>query len=362
MENYIDLLPCITWKWLKMNGRTEDISPASHGAEGINIPEGWQVSDDRTAYGSDIDPRSNKQIEKALFDGKIVTGIGPYMDHTAKVNGIPVVRMTAGEAPLIIENRYAQDDHIMTCIEVTVPDGMHTTVIEKFLSEDDTTAEAAFQTKFIIGKNASVDFVQVQKLGRGVKLFNDIGSKIDKDGRLDQVYVLISGGKTFFGSRTALNGDKSACSLDMAYIVKGEEELDTNIAAFQTGRKTDTQITVNGTLKDKAKKLMRATIDFKKGSSGSTGKETEDVLMMNEGVINRTVPLILCTEEDVEGIHGATLGRPSEEIVTYMMSRGLDKASIYDIMEKARLDACTAKIADEATREETARYLHPEEE
>ena len=45
-----------------------------------------------------------------------------------------------------------------------------------------------------------------------------------------------------------------------------------------------------------------------------------------------------------------------------MMSRGLDKATIYDIIEKARLDACAGKISDEKTREEVRRYIHPDEE
>ncbi|MBQ8979698.1 MAG: SufD family Fe-S cluster assembly protein [Oscillospiraceae bacterium] len=360
MKMYSNLLPCITWKWLKMNGTETEMSPAAHGE--VVLPEGWSVSEDRAAHGSDIDPRSNKQIQAALFADKIVTGMGPDMDRAAKEYGIPVIRMTAGEAPLVIENRYKDGDSVMTCVEITVPDGVHASVTEKFYSEDGAKAEAAFQTKFIVGKGASVEFVQIEKLGKGVTLFNDNGSFVEKDGRLDSIYVLLEGGKTYYGSRANLKGNESAFSLDMAYIVKGDEELDANVASFHRGKKTDALITVNGTLKDRAKKLLRATIDFKSGAAGSTGKETEDVLMMNEGVINRNVPLILCTEEDVEGIHGATLGSPSEEIVTYMMSRGLDKATIYDIIEKARLDACAGKISDEKTREEVRRYIHPDEE
>lgn len=358
MKMYMNLLPCITWKWLRMNGAEAEISPA--GRSDIVLPESWGMSSDTKAYGLEVDARSNADIERALFEDKIVTGIGPDLDRAAVENDIPVIRLTAGEDPLVIENRYNDGDKVMTCLEITVPDGVHTTVTEKFYSDEDTGAEAVFQTRFVIGEGASVDFVQVQRLGRNVRFFNDCGSLNEKDGRLDCVSLILAGGETYYGSRANLKGKNSAFTTDMAYIVKGDEKLDVNIAAFQRGKKTNSLITINGTLKDNAKKLVRATIDFKKGSSGSTGEETEDVLMMNDGVVNRTVPLILCTEEDVEGIHGATLGRPSEEIVMYMMSRGLDKNTIYDIMEKARLDACAAKIADEQTRREIQEYLHPE--
>lgn len=56
----------------------------------------------------------------------------------------------------------------------------------------------------------------------------------------------------------------------------------------------------DGILDDQAFKLFRGTIDFKNGSSGSKGDEKEDVLLMGDNVVNQTIPLILCAEEDVE--------------------------------------------------------------
>ena len=61
-------------------------------------------------------------------------------------------------------------------------------------------------------------------------------------------------------------------------------------------------------MKDAAKKIVRGTIDFKTGSSDSAGSEQETVLMLGEDVVNKTVPLILCAEENVAGKHGATIG------------------------------------------------------
>lgn len=46
--------------------------------------------------------------------------------------------------------------------------------------------------------------------------------------------------------------------------------------------------------------MFRGTIDFKNGSAGSTGSEQETVLLLGDDVVNRTVPLILCAEENVE--------------------------------------------------------------
>ena len=63
------------------------------------------------------------------------------------------------------------------------------------------------------------------------------------------------------------------------------------------------------------KKTFRGTIDFRCGSSGSVGDEQEDVLLLGENIVNKTIPLILCEEEDVDGRHGATIGRLPEDML-----------------------------------------------
>ena len=44
--------------------------------------------------------------------------------------------------------------------------------------------------------------------------------------------------------------------------------------------------------------------------------------MLGDGVVNQTIPLILCGEEDVEGNHGATIGRLDEKMSGYGMAGG----------------------------------------
>ena len=67
-------------------------------------------------------------------------------------------------------------------------------------------------------------------------------------------------------------------------------------------------MTANGVLRDHAKEAVSRYHDFKKGAKGAKGDELEDVLLLDDGVQNQTIPLILCAEEDVEGNHGASIG------------------------------------------------------
>ena len=84
--------------------------------------------------------------------------------------------------------------------------------------------------------------------------------------------------------------------------------------ALHEGKKTQSNMQAGGVLRDHAFKLYRGTIDFKWGAKGAVGNEKEDVLLLSNDVVNQTIPLILCAEEDVEGNHGATIGKLDDEL------------------------------------------------
>ena len=128
---------------------------------------------------------------------------------------------------------------------------------------------------------------------------------------------------------TELAGRRSRFESGIVYQVQKDGLLDMNWLARHTGKKTISHIHVNGVLQDSAKKCFRGTIDFVRGCAGAKGAETESVLLMGQNQVNQTVPLILCEEEDVDGSHGASIGRLDEKMLFYLASRGIseEKAS-----------------------------------
>ena len=71
---------------------------------------------------------------------------------------------------------------------------------------------------------------------------------------------------------------------------------------------------------------------------------------MDRTVRNRSIPVILCSEEDVVGNHGATIGRLDEDMIFYLASRGMETEAIYEMMAKAKLDSVIRRIPDEEVR------------
>ena len=72
--------------------------------------------------------------------------------------------------------------------------------------------------------------------------------------------------------------------------------------------------------------------------------------MLGDGVVNKTVPLILCAEENVVGNHGATIGELDEDTLFYFESRGISAAEAENIIARAAIERLARTIEDEAAQ------------
>ena len=155
-----------------------------------------------------------------------------------------------------------------------------------------------------------------------------------------------------------LVGKKSTFTADIAYTVGNDAVLDMNYVALHEGKKSVSEIKTDGVLHENSKKLFRGTIDFKKGAAGAVGNEKEDVLLLDDDVVNQTIPLILCAEEDVEGNHGASMGDLDDATLFYLCSRGLSREEAERMVARARIDALNELVADEAVQKQVQEFMN----
>ena len=145
---------------------------------------------------------------------------------------------------------------------------------------------------------------------------------------------------------------KSEYDLDAVYFGGEDAVLDYNDVSVHTAKDTLCEMHTAGVLTGNADKILRGTIDFRRGAKRGVGHESEDVLLFSPHARNRTAPLILCGEEEVEGQHAASIGRLDEAKLYYLRSRGLNEAQARRLMVDARFAPAIEKIPLEALREE----------
>ena len=131
-----------------------------------------------------------------------------------------------------------------------------------------------------------------------------------------------------------------------------------NDVSVQIGKDTLCEMHTAGVLTGSADKILRGTVDFRRGAKRGVGHESEDVLLFSPTARNRTAPLILCGEEEVEGQHAASVGRLDESKLYYLRSRGLSESQARRLMVDARFAPAIEKIPLEELRTRCAKLLH----
>ena len=333
----INRIPQKTYRWLHMNESSMDVF------EGDVVAGQEEIPDECVVWTK---PYASSGIETGMGSGFDTV----FLNSKAVQKCISVPDEKKLDEPLRFS--FSLDSHDgVSSIYLEVGNGARCTLILFIDSEHESFGRFASQIQIVMGKRARLKLVEVVR-APGRDVFCDIGVKQDEDdAEFELVQLFLDGGHIFAGCRSKLSGTRASMKTDIAYQVSGENHLDMNYVADHYGSRTLSEINVSGVLRDKAKKLFRGTIDFKKGAKGAVGNEKEDVLLIDDGVHNQSIPLILCAEEDVEGNHGATIGKLAEDIMFYLQSRGLATEEIYEMLAKARIDAVCSLIQDPKTEE-----------
>ncbi len=296
MTREINQMPVKTWNWLKVNEAS------------IEVPDGVASSEPIAIHASE--------------NGKF------------------------SELPFAFENGANTEG----TVDISVDENINHTIVMDFKSENVGMGDgfASVTTKIALAKKAKLTLVQVHRLGDSFRFVNRIDADVDEKADFHLLHVFIRGGEIYADLHSDLRARKSSLHVDTAYLTTGKHVLDINYEAVHTGEESMSDISVMGVMCEESVKRFRGTIDFRHGAVGAKGNEIENVLLLDEDVVNQTVPIILCEEEDVEGNHGATIGRLDEEMLYYMQSRGLDEDSIREMLKTAYIEALLRKAPVEA--------------
>ena len=70
-------------------------------------------------------------------------------------------------------------------------------------------------------------------------------------------------------------------------------------------------------------------------------------MILGDDVVNKTMPIILCDEDDVAGNHGATIGSVSPEQLDYLATRGLSRQAAEQLFVRALFEDAIINAPEE---------------
>lgn len=393
-------MPAPTWSWLKMNdvtiqipddlerscqveieaGDTLDNTTSFEGSvaalqERIDSTRTDKPADeramitaatgaDRGAEELDIPALSTYEHRAALSEiacdiaNDFETGVGAdmraYLNFLA--GGTAVLATEEGEeAEATIRVTTHEGEASGASIDIVAAPNSTFSIALSLDSDADAPAFMGSTMRVFAGAGARVDITVYLTASDAVTCVEDSGFVLDKDARVSVRHVVLGGGFTATGLAADLRGDRSRIDVDTSYLASGTQQRDFNYIIRHRGRKTVSNMDANGVLTGTSKKCLRGTIDLIHGAKGAEGNERETVLLASKGVDNKTVPNILCDEDDVAGNHGATIGHVRPDQLFYAACRGLSQEQTEALFLSAKLEDAALNSPNDAVRANVVR-------
>ena len=218
-------------------------------------------------------------------------------------------------------------------------------------SDEDTKYFSNLLINVIANNSSKVSITFVNLMNNISYNFLSVNNELYENADVNYKIVDFGGKYSITNYYSNLLENNANNDINTIYIGSKDEVYDLNYITHLRGEKTKVNIEVEGALNSNAKKNFKGTIDFKKGCKKAVGSEEENCILLSNEAKSIALPMLLCSEEDVEGNHATSAGKIDEKELFYIMSRGFSIKEAEKLLVRARFNKLIEKIEDENLKE-----------
>ena len=316
--------------------------------ENIKIPDTINKFNNITITGNSSLISNNTSNIKLTYgiEEELINQIKEHSNIELKINCFEHEQMQVDfnfdeNNPTLLEN-----------IEIIANESSKSTIILKYKSQDDLEYWHNGLIRVNAKKNSEINIILVNLLNMKSNNFMSIENNIEENAKIKYTIIDFGGRNSITNYYSNIIGEDSDNTINTIYLGKENQLFDLNYIGELRGKKSNIDIEVQGALTDKAKKHFKGTINFKKGCKKATGNENESCMLLSDTAKSLALPMLLCSEEDVEGNHSSSAGKIGEKELFYIMSRGFKLKEAMKLMVRAKFNKILENIDNEELKEE----------
>ena len=320
--------------------------------ENINIPEKIE----KFSNINIINNNSKVEIDSIIDNSNIVYGLNEFFSNQVEKDSNQKIRLNINSKinkETRIEYKFDKENNtLIDNIQIIANENTKSTIIIKYFMEEDLEIFHNGIINVIAKNGAELDIVIINLTTIKSNNFIAIQNTLKENSKINYCIIDLGGKNSITNYYSKLEGKLAINNVNTIYLGKENQLFDLNYIAELNGEKTNINIEVQGALKDNAKKHFKGTIDFKKGCKKAKGNENEACVLLSDTAKSIALPMLLCSEEDVEGNHSTSAGKISEKELFYIMSRGFSLKEAMKLMVKAKFNKILENIKNEEIKEQ----------
>lgn len=298
----------------------------------------------------------NENIYNNTSNMSLAYGLGDFFTNQVEKQSNKKIKIT-------IDNKESKENQIefkfdenntalLEDIEIIANENTKSTIIIKYLSEEKVQAYHNGIIRVKTKKGAKLKVIIVNLMNLDSNNFISIENILEEKSEINYTVIDFGGRNSITNYYSNLLGKQCQNIINTIYLGKKNQLFDLNYIGELRGEKSNIDIDVQGALKDKARKHFKGTIDFKKGCKKSKGNENEACMLLSDTAKSLALPMLLCSEEDIEGNHSSSAGKIGEKELFYIMSRGFEIKEAMKLMVRAKFNKILENIKNEELKEQ----------
>ena len=282
-----------------------------------------------------------KEEIKNGFNSKIGLNQGKYLyvDITPKKNI---------NDELIINYTFDKNNYFVSTININLDYNLDTIICFRGNKESFLNFKLTVNSK----ENISSKITIVNLTNKNSINLISIENMVNTNSSVTTNFIDLGGKLRISNYYSDLYKEKSKSSFNTIYIGSNDDRLDMNYYTKNNNKNTISNMIFEGALMDNSYKSLKGTIDFIKGSSKSKGNENENCVLLSNKCKSKSLPMLLCNEEDVMGSHGMSSGKIDKDKLFYLESRGIDEEEAKRLIVKANFKKVLDNINNESIKKE----------
>ena len=296
-----------------------------------------------------IDNNAEKYDSKYGLSEELTNQVKEKANQNLKV----IIDDKTNEEIQIIFKFNNKNNTLIDNLQIIANEGTKGTIILKYEESDKELKSFHNGVIRVLAKQDSdVNVILVNLMNTNSNNFIAIENVLAKKAKVNYTTIDFGGQNSITNYYSNLEGEDSENIVNTIYLGKENQVFDLNYIGELRGEKSNINIEVQGALKDSAKKHFKGTIDFKKGCKKARGNENESCMLLSDTARSIALPMLLCSEEDVEGNHSTSAGKVGDKELFYIMSRGFDKKEAMKLMVRAKFNKILDNIKNIELKEE----------
>jgi Fe-S cluster assembly protein SufD len=316
--------------------------------------DGWLVKSPKlpkgvtaTSLADDPAKVANSLNRGVDLSGDIVTSL-----NTAFMTGGLLIEVAAGvevEAPLSLAFQTTAATASYARVVVSVAEGAALTLIETHRGasggQSNTVAE------FILAKGATVHHTRVNAADVTSQTLSTVAASIAAQASFNTLSLTSGAALSRHQVFTRVHGDHARVGVNGVTLLRGMQHADTTLvtehdALHGVGRKLFKTI-----VDDSARGVFQGKIIVKPHAQKTDGKMASNALLLGEFAQMHAKPELEIFADDVVCGHGATVGALDDDLLFYLMSRGLPRTEAEALMIMAFAGEALEAVEHEGLRE-----------